>query len=401
MKYNFDQEIKRQGTSSIKWEYYSQAEEQFGIIATDQFSGPNRALPMWVADMDFQAPQPVIDALAARAQHGIFGYTARSEDFIQAVVDWMKHRKKWPIEADWIVSAPGVVPALSLLVRTFVQPGEKVLIQPPVYHPFYYAVENNAAELVRNPLNYADGRYTINFEDLATKARDPQVKMVILCHPHNPVGRVWSRDELTRFGEICLEQDVLIVSDEIHGDLLYPGVRFTPLAAIHEDFAQHSITCSGGSKTFNLAGLHTSNIIIPNEDLRGQYEKTLLSSGLMGSSIFGLVALETAYREGGEWLEQVLSYIEGNKDYLQTFIEEHIPRLKLVEPEGTYLVWLDCREVGLGQEELMQRLKDQGGVYLDSGTIFGPEGEGFVRMNIACPRSILKEALRKMSTVLH
>ncbi|KAA3643193.1 MAG: pyridoxal phosphate-dependent aminotransferase [Chloroflexi bacterium] len=400
MQYDFDKEIDRQGTDSVKWDYYIDEGQQFGIVPTNKFSGPGRGLPMWVADMDFQAPQPVLDALAERARHGIFGYTVRSESYLKAVVTWMKTRKDWEIEAEWIAPSPGVVPGLNLLVQTFVQPGEKVIIQPPVYHPFYYAVENNQAELVLNPLRLDEGRYTMDFDDLATKASDPEVKMAILCHPHNPVGRVWTPEELTRFGEICLENEVLVVSDEIHGDLLYSGVEFTPFAALSEEFAQNSITGTGGSKTFNLAGLHTSNMIIPNQDLRERFEKTLLSNGLMGSNTFGLLALEMAYREGEEWLAQVLVYVEDNLRAMRNYFREHIPDIKVVEPEGTYLVWLDCRGLGLDKGGLTKLLEDKAGVYLDGGHMFGPEGEGFMRMNIACPRPILMEALERVQRAI-
>lgn len=396
MKYDFDREIDRKGTQSVKWEFVPDEEKPLGILPTEQFFGEDRMLPMWVADMDFPAPQPVIEALEARARHGIFGYTVPTEAYFQTVVDWMRRRHGWEIEPDWIVTTPGVIPGLNALVRTFVPKGEKVLIQPPVYHPFYFAVENNERVLTFNPLKYENQAYKMDFDDLEEKVKDPQVKMAILCHPHNPVGRVWSKEELTRLGEICLENDVLVVSDEIHCDLLFRGVSFTPFGSIGEGFAQNAVICTAGSKTFNLAGLHHSNLIVPNPELRGRFMTALRSIGLFGSNIFGQLALETAYNEGEEWLDQLLDYLDDNRQYLEETFAEHIPQIKVVKPEGTYLVWLDCRGLGLDKEGLQKLMREEARLYLDEGYIFGPQGEGFERMNIACPRSILVDALARI-----
>jgi cystathionine beta-lyase len=351
---------------------------------------------MWIADMDFPCPQPVVEALVARAGHAIYGYTEKTAAYDAAVVNWMWRRQGWQVAPEWICVTPGVVPALNMLVRTFVAPGDKVLIQPPVYPPFFSAGRNNAAEMVTNPLVYQNGRYCMDFADLGAKARDPQVKLAILCSPHNPVGRVWTRQELARFGEICLDQDVLIVSDEIHADLIFPGGVFTPIAGIGADLAGRAIICTAPSKTFNLAGLQASNIIIPNPELRARFQKTLKSNGLFGIGAFGAVAVEAAYDHGEEWLDQVLDYLAGNLRYLETYISKHIPQLDVVRPEATYLVWLDCRRLGLGKEELKRFMLDEARVYLSEGFHFGPEGEGFERMNIACPRSILAEALERI-----
>ncbi len=395
MKYDFDREIDRKGTQSVKWEYVPN-EEHTGIDATEQFFGEDRILPMWVADMDFPAPQPVIEALEARARHGIFGYTAPAESYFQAVIDWMQRRHGWEIKSDWIVTTPGVIPGLNALVRTFVPEGEKVIIQPPVYHPFYFAVENNHRVLAFNPLKYENHTYTMDFADLEEKVKDPQVKMLILCHPHNPVGRVWTEEELTRLGEICLANDVLVVSDEIHCDLLYRGVKFTPYGSIREEFAQNAVICTAGSKTFNLAGLHHSNLIVPNPELRRQFATTLSRLGMFGNNIFGVLALETAYNQGEEWLEQLLDYLDANRQYLEDYIADHIPQIKVVKPEGTYLVWLDCRGLGLNKDELQTFMREKARLYLDEGYVFGPEGEGFERVNIACPRHILADALERI-----
>jgi cystathionine beta-lyase len=396
MKYDFDSEINRRGTNSVKWEFKQGEEELMAIEHTDLFFGDDRTLPMWVADMDFKCPPAVVEAITSRAEHGIYGYSAPTAEFFDAAIDWMARRRGWEISKDWIVITPGVVPALNMLVQTFAAPGEKVLIQPPVYHPFSMAVENNQRQLARNPLILKNGQYHMDFDGLERLCQDPQVKMAILCHPHNPVGRVWTEDELRRFGQICLDNDVLVVSDEIHGDLIYSGVSFTPFASLDSEFEQGSITCTAPSKTFNLAGLHTSTIVIPNEDYRRQFTLTLRNSGLFGASPFGLVALEAAYNQGEAWLDQVMQYIEGNLDYLIDYVSEKIPQISVVRPEGTYLVWLDCRGLGLDKMELRNLMLKEARVYLDEGFIFGPEGEGFERINIACPRSILEEALDRI-----
>ncbi len=384
MKYDFDREIDRASTHAAKWEVVKQDDR---FVPVDQ-------------DMDFACPQPVIDALVARASHGIFGYGWPGRSYRQAVVDWMARRHGWPVEPDWIVTTPGVVPALNMLVRTFVAPGQKVVVQPPVYYPFYTAIANNAAETVRNPLVYADGRYSMDYAGLEALLAEPDVAMLILSSPHNPVGRVWTPDELRRLGELCLVHDVLVVADEIHGDLIYPGQRFTPWAALGEDLAANAVVCTAPSKTFNLAGLATSNIIITNPELRVRFERTLNSNGLHGINTFGMVALEAAYRDGEEWLAQVMDYIAGNLRYLQDYLAAHLPQISVVEPEGTYLVWLDCRGLGLGKDELEQLMLGEARVFLDEGYVFGPEGEGFERINIACPRSILVEALDRIKTAV-
>lgn len=396
MKFNFDVEVSRQGTNSVKWEFTPSEVDLLRWEYTDRFVGDDRILPMWVADMDFTSPRPVIDALIARAQHGIYGYTAPTQDFYMSVVRWMQRRHGWPIAPEWICISPGVVPALNMLVRAFVSTGDKVLIQPPVYYPFYGAVENNGAELALNPLIYEDGRYRMDFVDLEAKCSDPKVKLAILCSPHNPVGRVWTGEELARFGEICMENDVLVVSDEIHGDLIYKGHDFTPFASLSDTYGFHSITCIAPSKTFNLAGLQTSCILIQNAELRSRFERMLQSNGLFGIGTFGVIALQAAYDHGEEWLEQLLEYLQGNLEYLERYVAEHIPQLTVVRPEGTFLVWLDCRRLQLDKWRLKQLMLEQAGVYLDEGFIFGPEGEGFERINIACPRSILEEALDRI-----
>lgn len=397
--YDFDKEVDRQGTASVKWEFMPN-ENHTQALPTSAFIGEDRVLPMWVADMDFPTPPEVIEALVARAWHGIFGYTARTDSYNEAVIHWMQRRHGWTVNADWICPTPGVVPALYSLVRTFVAPGEGVLIQPPVYHPFYHAIERNEAQVAPNPLIYEDGRYRMDLDDLAEKVRDPNVKLAILCHPHNPVGRVWSRRELQQFGEICSHHGVIVVSDEIHGDLIYPGVTFTSFGKLHDDLVRNAVICTAPSKTFNLAGLKTSNIIIPNEKLRHQFQETLERSAVHGLNPFGVAAMEAAYCQGEPWLEQLLNYLNENLSYLKSFVSEHIPAIKVVDPQGTYLVWLDCRRLGLDKHELHRLMLDKARVLFDDGFVFGPEGEGFVRMNIACPRAILVEALERMKKAI-
>lgn len=394
---NFDQEINRLGTNAIKWDVVKRG-ERFEPVDFDA-PGP-RLLPLWVADMDFRCPQPVIDALTARAQHGIYGYTWPDDAYRQAVVDWLARRQGWTIERDWILTTPGVVPALNLLVQTFVQPGRRVIVQPPVYYPFYTAISNNGGEIVYNPLVYQDGRYRMDLDGLAGLVRDPATVMLVLCSPHNPVGRVWQPDELRSLGELCRAHDVLVVADEIHGDLIYPGYTFTPYATLGDDLAQRAVICTAPSKTFNLAGLATSNIIIPNAELRGRFQRTLTNIGLHGSNIFGISALTAAYTEGEPWLDALMAYIADNYRFLRAYLAEQLPQIKVIEPEGTYLVWLDCRGLGLDKAALEHLMLDEARVFLDEGYIFGEEGAGFERINIACPRSILAEALARISAAV-
>ena len=400
MKYNFDKQIEREGTNSVKWEFVLKDRRLIQREYTEKYSTPGSLLPLWVADMDFPVPKPVVDALVKRARHGVFGYAAPTDVYYKSVIGWMKRRHDWEIAPEWITVTPGVVPALNMIVRTFVAPGNKVLIQTPVYQPFFTAVSNNNAEIVTNSLKLEDGSYRMDFDDLREKARDPALGMAILCSPHNPVGRVWTEQELLEFGEICLENQMLVVADEIHADLMLNGNRFTPFARINEAFAQNAFVCTAPSKTFNMAGLKTSNIIIANETLRTKFIRTIERSGVFGVNSFGLVALQAAYGEGEEWLAQVIEYIENNLAFLERFIARNIPEIKVIRPEGTYLVWLDCRQLGLDKADLERLVMDEAGVYLDEGYLFGTEGEGFERINIACPRSTLEEALQRIQRAL-
>ena len=396
MKYNFDKETDRAGTHTAKWETIQSEVDAHIHVRTDRFLGPDRVLPMWIADMDFPSPKPVVDALTRRAKHGIYGYTEKSESYSNAVAYWIKTRHNWDIQPEWIVTTPGIVPALAMLARTFIKAGEKAIIQPPVYFPFRLVLEFNDIEVVNNPLIFEDGRYRMDFDDLAAKASDPKVKMLILCSPHNPVGRVWSRDELTRLAEICRANNVLVISDEIHGDLTFAGHPFVSYGTLGDDFAQNAVIATAASKTFNLAGLSNSNIIIPNASLREKFEKYLLKNALLSTNLFGRIATEAAYAHGAEWLDQLLDYLSGTLDFMEEYFAKHIPQIRMIRPEGTYLVWLDCRALGLDSSSLHRFFLDRGRVYLENGSVFGTEGEGFLRMNIATPRKLVKEALRRM-----
>jgi len=401
LTFNLDEEIDRTGTNCVKWEFISDGDVlRFGDHA-DPKHGPNRLLPMWVADMDFRCPPQVIEALVNRAQQGVYGYSYPCDSYYEAVLGWMSRRYSWKIQRDWISLTPGVVPAINMIVQAFVAPGEKVLVQQPVYYPFFDAITNNGAEIVSNSLRYDNGHYEMDYDDLAQKAADPTARMAILCSPHNPVGRVWTKEELRRFGEICIANDVLVVADEIHCDLLFRGYSFTSFANISDVFAQNSLVCTAASKTFNLAGLKLSNIITPNRDLRERFDETLLRNGMFGANTFGLVAVEAAYNYGEEWLEEVMEYIEDNYRFMEAFLTEHIPQLKIIRMQGTYLVWVDFRELGLDAHSRKALLMEQARVYLDEGELFGPEGEGFERFNIACPRSILEEALKRIKAAVN
>lgn len=383
LQYNFDRVWHRKQTNSMKWDGLS------------HLFGADDLLPLWVADMDFQAPKPVIDALKRHVQHGIFGYTIRPSSYDEAIVEWFKRRHGFEIQKDWLVHSPGIVPALNIIVRTFTKPGDKIIIQPPVYYPFFNAVRRNGRTIVENPLAFDGRRYTIDFADLEQKI-DADVKMLILCSPHNPVGRVWTQEELRRLGELCLQHDILVVADEIHGDLVRRSYRHTPFASLSQAFAEQSITCSAPSKTFNLAGLQTSHLIVPNAQLRETLKREFQNLALDLSNSFAVPAVEAAYRYGEEWLDQLLDYLEGNLQYLSHYFAESIPQVKVIEPEGTYLVWLDFRSLGLSTKQLKTLMQKKAKVALDEGYIFGTEGAGFERINIACPRRTLGEALRRI-----
>ncbi|WP_050607690.1 MalY/PatB family protein [Clostridium niameyense] len=389
MKYDFNKIVKRDKTNCIKWNF------------NKKLLGHEDVISMWIADMDFETVPEVTEALIKRAKHGIYGYSSNSDSYYDAIINWMKNRHGWNIKKEWITLSPGVVMAVSALIRTFTHPGDKVVIQKPIYYPFFKCIENNGCHIVDNPLKFDGNRYEIDFEDLDVKLSDSRVKLMILCSPHNPTGRVWTKEELIKVGELCIKHNVLIISDEIHSDLVYKEYKHTPFASISQEFRDASITCTAPSKTFNLAGLQTSNIIIPNDKLKKEYELTLENLGINRLNLFGYIACETAYTHGEMWLNELLDYLKENKEFVKKFINEKIPKLKVIEPEGTYLLWIDCRDLNMDINKLKEFMLKDVGVAFDEGYIFGQAGEGFERMNIACPRGILEKALVKMEKAIN
>jgi len=393
MSFDFDTEIDREGSHSVKWEFHNHGGVSRHWDRASRRHGADRTLAMWVADMDFRCPEPVIQAMRERVEHGIFGYSNKTDGYYEAVAAWFARRQDWPVERDWIVTTPGVVPTLNVVVRGFTQPGDRVIVQRPVYYPFFRVAKNNGAEIVSNGLIYENGDYRMDLEDLERLAADPKAKLLILCSPHNPIGKVWGASELRAVAEICARHGVLVIADEIHGDLLHPGVNFTAFATLGAAAADNTIVCTAPSKTFNLAGLHTSNVIIPNQAVRERFQAALFQASMPGMNPFGIVATEAAYREGEPWLAAVMEYVAGNARRMAEFFAAEVPALRVIPPEGTYLLWFDCLDLGLDQDRLETLMLEKARIYLDEGYIFGPEGAGFERINIACPRSILDEAL--------
>ncbi len=388
MKYDFDEVIDRSGSYSVKHDFYP------------EHGKPESALPLWVADMDFKTAPEITQELSKMLEHGIYGYSDTKKDYDQAVLNWFLTRFHWEAQAEWIVKTPGVVFALSTAVRALTREGDSVLIQQPVYHPFKSVIVSNNRVLVNNPLVYKDGSYHIDFEDFEQKIMENNVKLFILCNPHNPVGRVWSRQELMRMGDICIQHGVIIVADEIHADFTYPGYEHTVFAGIKPEFAENAILCTAPSKTFNLAGLQASNIFIPNKELRRTYKEELSRQGYHSLNTMGMLACKSAYEYGAAWLEELKAYLTGNRDFIKSFIAERLPQITVVEPQGTYLVWLDFHALGLTEVQLEDLLLHKAGLWLEPGTKFGVEGSGFQRMNIACPRKVLEAAMGQLEQAL-
>ncbi|MGA2157594.1 MAG: MalY/PatB family protein [Dehalococcoidia bacterium] len=382
--YDFNSVIERRNTNSIKWDYM------------DKFFSVKDMLPMWVADMDFKSPQPVIDAVSTVASRGIFGYSGIPQSYCESVIGWMKRHHGWEIKQEWLAYSPGVVPALHVMVNAFTEPGDQVILQTPVYYPFFHAVTCGNREILDNPLRLEGGQYEMDLEDLESKI-GPRTRMIIICNPHNPISRVWKADELRRLGEICIKNGILVVSDEIHQDIVYSGFKHVPFATLSEEFADSSLTCTAASKTFNLPGLQTSNIIIPNPGLRSRFTERARSYGVPSPNMFGVAATEAAYRYGEGWLAKLLEYLEGNISFLARFLSRNMPGVKLIEPQGTYLMWLDFRDCGVSTDRLANFIRDNAHVGLEPGKLFGCKEDGFERMNIACPRSILEEGLSRIA----
>ena len=385
VKYDFDRVIERRGTNCIKWDQ------------ADLFFGRNDLLPMWVADMDFESPPEVVEAIVSRAKHGIYGYTARSKAYYESIVNWLYRRHGWKIKEEWIAHAPGVVAAVHIAIMALSHPGDRVVVQTPVYYPFFKAIKETGRQLILNPLKESDGRYSMDFEDLERKV-DSRTKIIILCSPHNPVGRVWRRDELSRLGEICLNRNIKIISDEIHSDLVFGNNKHIPTAMISDEVSSITLTCVAPSKTFNLAGLSSAAVISSSSELLGEYSNMMSTVGAGMSNVFGTVALETAYNNGERWLEQLLEYINGNFVYMRDFLKTNFPELRVADLEGTYLAWIDFRNTGMSVEELRSFLYEKAKVGFEDGSIFGEEGEGFMRVNLACPRAIVEEAMKRLIT---
>lgn len=380
MKYDFDEIVPRRGSNSYKWD-----------TAKD-----DGVLPMWVADMDFRTAPPIIDAMAKRVRHGIFGYTRVPQAYFDAVTGWFGERHGFTVQKDWILFTSGVVPALSAVIKALAEPGDKVIVQTPVYNCFFSSIRNDQCEMVANELIYKDGTYGIDFAGLEEKASDPKVKLMLLCNPHNPVGRVWKREELQRIGEICLRNNVTVVSDEIHCDLVYPGHTHIPFASISDEFLLNSVTCTAPSKTFNLAGIQVANIIAADEDKRWKIDKSLNINEVCEINAFAIEALIAAYTQGGEWLEELKVYLHDNYAILLEFFKKHMPHLPVLPLEATYLVWIDCSALGQTSGEIAEALLAKEKLRVNEGLMYGAAGEGFIRINIATQRENLIKGLEKI-----
>ena len=382
MKYDFDTIVDRYNTGSVKYD----TAERSGM--------PADVMPMWVADMDFRAPDEIVSRMRQLCDFGVYGYTMVTDSYFDAVRNWFSSRFDWEVERKWLVTTPGVVFALSAAVKAFTEPGEGVLIQRPVYYPFTEVVENNGRVVVNSSLRYDKGSYAIDYEDLEAKLARDDVKLMLICSPHNPVGRVWTRDELSKVCRLCLKYNVKMVSDEIHADFVFANREHVPLASLSEQVRENCVVCTAPSKSFNLAGLQISNIFIPNRDMRHAFRRELEKTGLFGVNMVGLCACQAAYESGGEWLDQLKEYLEGNIQFLKSFVNEHMPRIKVVDTEGTYLVWMDLQELNLVDQK--DFIVNKARLWLDTGSMFGEEGLGFERINVACPRAVLEEALNRL-----
>ena len=377
MKYNFDELISRRGTNSYKWDSAADA----GV------------LPLWVADMDFRTAPAITEALARRVAHGIFGYTRVPEAYYNAVTGWFARRHGWHFKKEWMIYTSGVVPAVSAIIKALARPGDKVLVQTPVYNCFFSSIRNNGCEAACSPLLRTGDTYRMDFDDLERKAADPAVKLMLLCNPHNPAGRVWTREELTRLGEICLRHDVTVVADEIHCELVFPEYTYTPFASISEEFQRRSVACVSPSKAFNIAGLQIANIVAADDGMRERIDRAININEVCDVNPFGVEATIAAYNEGEEWLTQLIGYLKGNYEFMKDYCAKHLPDFPTAKLEGTYLVWMDCSVLHIPSEELERQLVEQARLWLNAGAMYRSPKEGFMRWNIACPRQRLAEAL--------
>jgi len=383
MGWNFDEPAKREGTNCIK---YDLREETFGV---------KDVIPMWVADMDFNTPEFIVKALQNRLNHEIYGYTFRPPEYFLSIIAWLKNRHNWEVEKEWISFCPGIVPALNFCTLAFTQPGDSIIVQPPVYFPFFSAIESHGRNLIYNRLKEVEGKWVMDYNSLVDSING-KTKMIIISNPHNPVGRVWTREELNNLAEICLKNNIIILSDEIHCDLVLPGFIHTPLASLSERIAEITITCIAPSKTFNLAGLSTSSVIISNPVLRKSYSRVIDNLHLGGGNIFGTIASIAAYSHGHQWLDALLDYIDHNIDFVEDYCRKMMPEILPVQPEATYMIWLDCRKFGMTGKELQNFFVKSAGIGMNEGSTFGPGGEGFMRMNVATTHETVVKALEKI-----
>lgn len=387
-KHNFHEIIERKNTDSLKYD--------FPLSQTST----KDLLPLWVADMDFQTAPSVIETLLEKSRHGIFGYPYPGDDYFNILKAWFSHNFKWNIKEEWLVTTPGVVYAICSAIRALTNQGDSVLIQQPVYHPFSSSILLNQRRQIINQLVYQKQKYFLDFADFTDKIIKNRVKLFILCNPHNPVGRVWTKDELMQLGEICLKHNVLVIADEIHADFIYPGYQHQVFSQLKQEFGAITITCTSPSKTFNLAGLQISNIFIENSDIRDKFRKELAKNGYHQPNNMGIAACKAAYSGGQKWLEELMNYLTENLNFVRSFLEKNLPRIKLVEPQGTYLIWLDFSALGLSDDQLDELITKKAGLFLNSGKMFGVGGSGFQRLNIACPRAVLKKALQNLAQAI-
>lgn len=383
MKYDFDKILNRKNTHSYKWDQ------------SEKFFGDKDILPLWVADMDFESPPAVKAALQSRANQGIYGYTVKSEGYIRAIVSWFQNRHQWSIDPKWLSESPGIVTSLSLAVELFSSPGAPIIVQSPVYYPFYDVTRMNTREVLDNPLEIIGGRYEINFAHLEQIMMKDEAKVMLFCSPHNPGGRVWNAEELSRLGKLCIQYGVLLISDEIHCDLVLPGHKHTPFASISEEFAQNSITLLAPTKTFNLPGLQSSFAVIPNPELKRKFEYRMKALSLHMTHYFAHDAVEAAYSEGGDWLDELIFYLKRNVDFTISYLSANLQQVEPMVPEGTYMVWVDCRGLNRTVSELKELMYRKAKVAFSEGSVFGANGEGYLRINLACPMAILREALER------
>jgi cystathionine beta-lyase len=388
MKYNFDEIVERDHTDSIKYDYRQ-----------NLFGKPD-VIPFWVADMDFKTPDFIIRALKKRLNHEILGYTSISKDLKKTIIRWLMDHHQWEVDPEWITINPGVVPTLAFCVLAYTKPGDQVIVQPPVYFPFFYVIENNGRKILNNPLELRNGRYYMDLKDLRRKINS-RTKMILLCNPHNPGGSVWRKDELEELSEICLKNEIIIISDEIHSDLMLNGHKHIPMATIGSNTADRTVTCLSSSKTFNTAGLAISYTVISNRVLRSGLSNMLNDFHLSYGNTTGLVAIEASYRYGENWLREMIEYVQGNISWLTEFLKSQLPEIRMIHPEATYLVWLDFRQLGLSLQELKRLLIHEAGIGFSDGASFGIGGEGFQRMNVACPRALIIKGMNQLKNALN